>query len=1097
MRIPSIVLAVALILMSGVALAQEGGTVGIYGTVTDPASAAVSGATVTLTHVGTGQVRTTKTNSEGQYQFQLLPVGAFRVSVEQAGFSKVERTGLILQVNDNAKVDVRLQIGSVATSIEVAADADLVQTRDALVKEVVDSRRVVDLPLNGRVVADLAILSPGVVPANGGYATQTYDQNNGYKAALNTREFMINGARPNEIYYTLDGGMNVDIMYNLGLPFPFPDATQEFSIQTAGQGVDIGHAVGGTINVVTKSGTNQIHGDVFWFIRNTALNAENFFSQTPDNLKRNQGGGTLGGPIIKNRLFAFAGGERTWIRQINGANSSTTMPALHRLGNFSDVKSAILDPTTGVAFPGNIIPASRLSPAMLNLLAWEPPPNSGTKLVYPTYNQTDIDQEILRVDYQANSKNLFYGRFYRQNGVNWYPAVGKNLFSVKNGGWMIDDNLTLAWTFIPTSHLSSDAHLIGFIGPAERTLDCVWGDVTTFGVKINPRSCEVSITMTGSATVSLSSSSRTAPFNRADFGFSDAWRYIRGAHSMVFGADFNWNRYNMDNPYHGSGVFTFNGACTGYGQADVMIGCMQNFLQGNGTTEYRREHYRGFYVGDAVRLSPRFTVNVGLRWDPFGFVTDQWNRNVVFEQQLYNSGWVSQMYHNSPPGLVYPGDTVNGEKIGPAATDISHRLFAPRAGFAWDVTGNGRMSVRAGYGLYYNVPETYMLNGMTNTAPFGYDQTLQGGYFDSPYAGREQYNIFPLPGGFLKNPNLVWPPAGETFVLESKYNIASMNSWNLAIERQFGASWMLRAAYVGNRGNHLEGTYNINPPIYNKSLTLAQNQSTEDTTRRSMKQFTDLFILCTCLPSNYNSLQVSFNKRFSNGLTLLTNWSWSRAMDYISDGTDIQTMSGGSNAPLSAYLRNPSNPLAYRGPADWDMKYRFVESFVYRLPDPGKRLNSRVLSAVARDWSLTGNVILQTGRPFSVTTSADVLAGAGAAMGQQIGPLVLSGQSRGQQVAQYFNTANVVAAATDTYGNMGRNVLRGPNFMNLDTSIYRQISLPMRESMKLMLRFEAFNATNRVNLSNPSASVGGSNFGAITSTQSDPRILQFALKLTF
>ena len=1090
-------LLVTLTFLCGISLAQEGGTVGIYGTVTDPANAAVSGANVTVTHVETAQVRTTKTNTEGQYQFQLLPLGSFRISVEQTGFSKVERTGLVLQVNDNVKVDVRLQIGSVATSVEVVEEAQLVQTHDSLVKEVVDSRRVVDLPLNGRVLADLAILSPGVVPANGAYATQTYDQNNGYKAALNTRELMINGARPNQTYYTLDGGINVDIMYNLGLPFPFPDATQEFSIQTAGQGVDIGHGVGGTINVVTKSGTNQVHGDVFWFIRNTALNAENFFSKTPDNLKRNQGGFTLGAPILKNKLFVFGGFERTWVRQINGSNSTTTMPLLHRQGNFSDIKTAILDPTTGVAFPGNQIPASRLSPAMLNLLAWEPPPNSGTKYVYPTYNTVDIDQEVLRVDYQANAKNFFYGRFYRQDGVNEFPPVGKNLFSVKNGGWMIDDNLTLAWTFVPTSHLSSDAHLTGFLGPAARTLDCVWGTVATFGVQINPRSCEVSITTTGSATVSLSSSSRTAPFNRADFGFSDAWRYMKGAHSLVFGADFNWNRYNMDNPYHGSGVFTFSGACSGNGQADVMLGCMVNFLQGNGTTEYRREHYRGLYAGDAVRLSPRFTLNLGLRWEPFGFVTDQWNRNVVFEQQLYNSGWVSQMYHNSPPGLVYPGDTVNGQKIGPAATDISHRLFAPRVGLAWDVTGNGRLSVRAGYGLYYSVPETYILNGMTNSAPFGYDQLLQGGQFDNPYAGREQYNIFPLTGEFLKNPNLVWPPAGENFVLEPKYNIPSTNSWNLVVERQFGASWMLRAAYIGSRSNHLEGTYNINPPIYKPSLTLLQNQATEDTTRRAMKQFTDLFVLCSCLPSNYNALQVSFNKRFRNGLTLLTNWSWSKAMDYISDGTDIQTMSGGSNAPLSAYIRNPSNPLSYRGPADWDTPQRFVESFVYRLPDPGKRLGLGIVSAVARNWSLTGILVLQSGRPFSVTTSADVLAGAGAAMGEQIGPLVLSGQSRGRQIAQYFNAANVIAAATDTYGNMGRNSIRGPNFRNLDTSIYRQIDLPFRESMKLTVRFEAFNVTNRVNLSNPSASVGGSNFDAITSTQNDPRILQFAVKFAF
>lgn len=1079
--------------------AQQGNTAGIFGTVTDPTDAVVPGATVTATNTSTGLSRTTTANANGQYTLSLLPAGPFTLAVEQAGFSRFERTGLRLEVNDNAKLDVRLSVGSASERVEVSGDEPMVQTSGPLLKEVIDSQRVVDLPLNGRVLADLAILSPGVVPANGATATATYDQGNGFKAALNTRELTINGAQPNQVFYTLDGAMNVDIMYNVGLPFPFPDATQEFSIQTSGQGVDVGHSVGGTINVVTKSGTNSIHGDAFWFVRNTDFNAENYFSKTPDDLKRNQGGFTLGMPVLKNKLFAFGGWEQTWIRQTSGANSTTTMPLLHRSGNFSDAKTPVYEPGTTTPYPGNIIPSSQLSQAMLNLLAWEPVPNTGTKFYYPTYNATNINQEVFRTDYQLNSRNLFYGRFYRQYGNSDYPAVGKNLFSTKNGGIMTDTSATVAWIATVSPKLTVDTHYSGFIGPASRTLDCPWGTVASFGVQINPLACEVSISMTGTSTVSLGSSSRGTPFDRGNLSFSNAWHYQAGRHSLVFGADLNWNQYNMHNPYHGSGVFTFSGVCTGNSQADAMIGCLSTFLQGNGTLEFRRQHYRGFYVGDSFRLARRVTLNAGLRWEPFGFVYDTDNRNVQFQPQLYDEGFVSSKFHNSPAGFAYPGDVVDGKTLGPDATSLSKKLFAPRLGLAWDVLGNGKMSVRAGYGLYYSTPETYILNGMTNQAPFGYDQTLteqNPGTFDQPYIGRENYNIFPLPAGFLNNPNLVWTPPGIMYALQPDYKATSSNSWNLSLERQFGQSYLLRAAYVGSRTNHLNGTYDINLPVYNTALSLAQNQATESTTRRPMKQETNLFVLCTCLPADYNGVQISFNKRFGHGLTLLTNYSFSRANDYISDGLDIQTLSGGGT-PQNTYLWDPAAPRRYWGPSDWNTPHRFVESAVYQLPSVRGSHALRPLAAVVNGWTVSSNFILQSGHPFSINTSADVLAGAGQATAIQLGPLALKGQSRAQQVAKYFNTSNVEAAPADSYGNMGRNILQGPGFLNLDSALYRQVDLPWRDSMKLMMRLEAFNATNRVNLANPSGSLGSSSFGEISSTASDPRILQMALKVLF
>lgn len=327
------------------------------------------------------------------------------------------------------------------------------------------------------------------------------------------------------------------------------------------------------------------------------------------------------------------------------------------------------------------------------------------------------------------------------------------------------------------------------------------------------------------------------------------------------------------------------------------------------------------------------------------------------------------------------------------------------------------------------------------------------------------------------------------YAIEPVYHVPYTDTWNAIVERQFKATWLLRVGYVGSKSTHLPSAYDANAPIYNTALTLAQNVSTTNTTRRPMKQFTNLWLLSTGFNSNYNALQVSFNKRFGHGLTLLTSYTWSKSLDYASNG--------GSISEMNNEIQNPFNPRAFYGPSDWNVPHRFVESFVYRLPDPGKSVRSSVLSALTRNWALTGILTLQSGFPFTVTTSTDATAGAGKAHGLQIGPVELSGRSRGQQIAQYFNTANVLAAKPGTWGNMGRNSLQGPGYANLDTAIYREIKLPFREAMRMSLRFEAFNALNRPNLANPNAAFGSITFGQITSTAGDPRILQFAMKLAF
>src|SRR2546421_5109527 len=319
--------------ITGPALAQQRASAGIYGSVVDSQGAIIPGAKVALLHVSTNQVRNTTTDQTGEFLFPLLPVGEYRITVEQPGFKRYEQTGLLLQVNDNVKVDVRLEVGELSTAMTVEASGTTVETANATIKEVVDSRRVADLPLNGRNLADLTLLVAGVQPSDspsGDAGLQAY-------SAPGVKALSVNGSRQNNLKYTLDGGDNSDNLFNANLAFPFPDAVQEFSMVTSNSGLEVGKSSAGAVNIVTKSGTNQLHGDAFWYVRNTEFNANGFFSRFPDGLKRNQTGGTLGGPIIKDKLFVFGGYQRTWIRSVSGGSQDRTMPAPFRNGDFSSL----------------------------------------------------------------------------------------------------------------------------------------------------------------------------------------------------------------------------------------------------------------------------------------------------------------------------------------------------------------------------------------------------------------------------------------------------------------------------------------------------------------------------------------------------------------------------------------------------------------------------------------------------------------------------------------------------------------------------------------------------------------------------------------
>jgi hypothetical protein len=668
------VLVSALLGLLAVASAQQLGTAGIYGTVYDPQGGIIPGAQVTLTHLERNQTWEATTNNQGQYAFPLIPVGSYRISVRAPGFKLFEQTGIVLQVNDNRRVDATLEVGDIATRVVVEAAPVAVETSSATVKTVVDGKRVLELPLNGRNVLQLGLLVPGTVSAGGGIE-------GGSKVPADNQKIVINGSRQNNVRFTLDGGDNQDNLTNVNAPYPFPDAVEEFSVQTVNPGAEIGKSSAGAVNVVTKSGTNEFHGSGFWFVRNSELNATSYFLHQSDNLKRNQAGFTSGGPIRKNRLFFFGGIQRTWIRRVPTESRQLTMPAAHRKGDFSDLLQAarpvvVNDPETRQPFPGNIIPASRLSSAAQNLLKLSPLPGPDGYTSWRSKADDHLKEYVLRMDWRPSSRHSLLGRYLQNTYENVRPFDPNNLHSVTNTERSYSKNATLGYTLVLSPSTLADTHFT-----VSRTLGKRWNDfpytIASFGVKVNPSSNQISVSINGTSGLSLSTVNPPARFARTNLEWTHSWRWIKGRHSYVTGVDLMFSRYNEYNFYLGAGSYGLNGRWSGFDQADYVLGLLSSFQQSNGEIEFRRYHYQGFYFADTFRVARRLTLNYGLRWEPYTPLTDLNDRVVQFRPEEYARGTRSQRYVNAPPGLLYPGDVVNGHKIPKGGVDAGKKQFAP------------------------------------------------------------------------------------------------------------------------------------------------------------------------------------------------------------------------------------------------------------------------------------------------------------------------------------------------------------------------------------------------------------------------------------
>ncbi len=1050
-------------------------TGGLTGVIRDSDGAVVPGATVKATAAATGIESLAVSDGMGQYVLRGLQVGTYAVQVELSGFQIVNVTNVVVRVNEEVRLDVALRVGDLSESVTVSGINTTVDTTSSTLKTVVDQKRIEELPLNGRNPTQLMQLVAGVTPDTRTSVTSgsTYPGAVGVSA---------NGARANSTNYIMDGGSNNDHYSNASNPMPNPDALQEFSVQTNSFSAQYGRNAGAIVNAVTRSGTNTFKGLAFGYLRDSSMNANNYFTPTiDDGLNRKQFGGTFGGPIVKNRTFFFGSYQGTLQDQRPADRTALVPTAAQRLGDFSGYSRTLRDPLTGQPFPGNVIPAERIhSAARLILSQYLPLPNpnageSANLLRYSSPANVDDHQYLLRLDHTFSNNHRLYGRYWKSKAstpayldtsnilTSTFGRTWDNQIVSLNDTWVVTPSLVnnLVVTFNRTYNDNFQIYPPSY---AEIGIPGVYNDATPqwffnvggwFGIN----------------------SGDTNQFNRDEYQIVNTLRWTKGRHEIAGGVDYSYGKGDIINNFRANGRYTFNNAApfTSDALADFLLGKFQSFEQGVGEYKNTRIHYLASFIEDTWRVNPRVTVTMGLRWDPNIPYTDVNGRLAA-----YRPGQKSQVYANAPVGMLYPGDP----GLPDGGYDSSWGLFAPRAGAAWDINGDGKTSLRAGYGIFYDKPNSISTNSAATQGPFGTVARVDGNAANSlsnTWAGST--NPFPVDIYNVPSDAPVVLPF-NAFSYAANMRPGRMHSWHVTFEREILKATMLRAAYAGSRGDGLVVGIELNPATYAPGATTG-------TTNQRRPLYPDYGNITSIEPlgkSTYHSMQLTLDRRLTGGLSVLGNYTFSKSMDNTSE-----------NKQNASTTVNPYD-LSYEwGPSNFDRRHRLVASVLWEIPGA---YDNPVLEAVLAKWSLTGIYTYMSGMPFTVTSGVDnARTGTGGQFADVVGdPNLPGGRSTSEQIAQWFNTSAFAVNALGTFGNAGRNSMRGPDFQTFDMGLMKTFALGPH--MRTQFRFEAFNVLNRTNFNLPDSNRSSGNFGRITGASaagggSDPRILQLALRVWF
>lgn len=1064
-------------------------TATIVGTITDPSGAILAGAQVTARNVDTGLTRTVVTGEAGTYRLEFLPVGNYVIEVVANGLQKANRGGIVLQVNDTARVDVSLTVGQVSETVNITEAAAAVNTTTAEIGRTIQSAEIANLPLVERNVYALLDLTPGVQSNNNGVASASTGTNS-LILGFPEQRTLINGGTDGgtgSVNYYLDGGSNMTNLRNTGNVLPNPDAIQEFRVQTNSYNAEYGRFANGIINVLTKSGTNKYHGSLFEFARNTVFNANDYGSQLERSpFHRNQFGGTVGGPIKRDKsffFFSYSGLRQTTSTFLNNAIVPTE---LERAGNFTASATKPTDPATGQTFTCNgvsgVICANRLDPVAVRIIKdYIPLANlAGSRWQGNVPSPFDTNEYLGKVDHQLNEAHRLTFNYFTTAGTNIVKAGTGNLpWASQQFNWRQHNlNLSDVWVInsnkINQSWITYTRNFGGRLNLPQTSLGDLGSAFTIQGTPSLPQ-----ITVSGFFTLTNSIGGPTAGTNF--YSIRDVFSWNKGNHSLKFGGELSLNKDIQQTLLNNYGVFTFNNGATKNALADFLIGIPSAITQDAPVTGYTNTWYSALFVQDDFRIHPRLTLNLGLRWDVQTPPTDPYNRVVN-----YVPGQKSTVNSLAPVGALFYGDP----GIERGGIPVNYKHFSPRIGFAYDPFGDGKTSLRGGFGIFYGSISGNEWNTMTNTQPFATRLTFTninqktnaagvplGASLSNPYNAFVGGNPFPYKGTFVTGggvtsvaPGFDWP---RTYQM------------NLSLQRQITKDLTVGAAYVGTLSGNLPFGRDVNYPVVNATATSA---GANILARRPNPAYGAVIEIGSDQTASYHGLQVTSAMRMSHHVSFNAFYTLSKTLSSVQ--LHNNTTQGGAQDFSKLFLD--------RGRADTDQRHVFSMSLNYQ-PDYYAG-NNAVVRNILNGWSISPIIKLRSGLPFTVTNgNVDAnLDGNTNDRAQLIGDPHIDHPT----AAQWFNTAafvqNKVVTGVATDGNSPRNLLDAPGYRTVDLALSRDFRLS--ERFKLRFRAEGTNAFNMVSLGQPGASVPSgatsTTFGVIT-TANSMRKLQFGLRLTF